>query len=163
MLRKYRSFLFESQKDAYSAYLDQLIGFTQGKQKEWFEWQKNNGKPTPIEEPEMVLPKITREWAKKNLKLKDCYKNATEILELDPEIKYVEGVMMMFGQIPIDHAWNSYKGRYFDATSYLWKPSDQENLHYKLIELDYNQLWDVLRQTKVYGDIPFYLFRKNLL
>jgi hypothetical protein len=165
MIKSFYKFINESfsNEGSYSRYLDQVISITSGKQKEWFEWQRNNGKEVVIEEPEDVFPKITREWSKKNLKVKDCYKNATTITGIDPEIKYVEGIMMLYGQIPIDHAWNSYKGRYFDATSHLWNPSDEKNIHYKLIELDYNSLWEILRETKVYGEIPSYLFRKGRL
>lgn len=164
-IKRFKNFLFEGsgEKNNYTDYLDQIISITHGKQKEWFQWQKNNGEAVVIEEPEDVFPEITREWSKKNLKVKDCYKNATTITGLDPDMRYVEGVMMLYGQIPIDHAWNSYKGRYFDATSHLWNPSDEKNLHYKLIELDYKSLWDILRETGVYGEIPSYLFRKNLL
>jgi hypothetical protein len=164
-IKRFKNFLFEgnSEKNNYTDYLDQIIGITHGKQKEWFEWQKNNGEEVIMEDPEEVFPLITREWSKKNLKVKDCYKNATTITGLDPDMRYVEGVMVLYGQIPIDHAWNSYKGRYFDATSHLWNPSDEKNLHYKLIELDYSSLWEVLRETKVYGEIPSYLFRKGRL
>jgi hypothetical protein len=165
MIKRFQDFLNESNNEdnSYTKQLDQLISITSGKQKEWFEWQRNNGEEVIIEEPESVFSMITREWSKKNLKVKDCYRNATLITDLDPEIKYVEGIMMMFGQIPIDHAWNSYKGRYFDATSHLWKPSDEKNLHYKLIELDNRSLWEILGETKVYGEIPSYLFRKGRL
>ncbi len=163
-IKNFNNFILESlESNPYGQHLDQLISMTQGKQKEWFQWQKDNGKTVTMENPEDVYPMITKEWSEKRLKVKDCYKNATTICGLDPEIKYVEGIMMLWNQIPIEHAWNSYRGRYFDATSHLWKPSDEKNQHYKLIELDYQELWDILRETGVYGEIPSYLFRKNRL
>ena len=99
----------------------------------------------------------------KKLRVKDCYKNATQVMNLDPEIKYVEGIMMLWNSIPIEHAWNSYKGKHFDATSHLWDPSKEKNSHIQLIELDYESLWNILRETGVYGEIPSYLFRKGKL
>lgn len=163
MILRLSDFLNENTTNinSYSKYLDQIIPMTSGKQREWYEWQRRSAIEVEIHSPESVISELTQEWARKKLRVKDCYKNAAQVMNLDPEIKYVEGIMMLWNSIPIEHAWNSYKGKHFDATSHLWDPSKEKSSHIQLIELGYGSLWEVLEETGVYGEIPSYLFRKG--
>ena len=162
MILRLSNFLNENSSiNSYSKYLDQIIPMTSGKQREWYEWQRRSAEVVEMHDPESVISKLTPQWSKKKLRVKDCYKNATQIMDLDPEIKYVEGILMLWNSVPIEHAWNSYQGKHFDATSHLWDKSKEESSHIKLIEIDYDPLWEILTKTGVYGEIPSYLFRRG--
>lgn len=75
------------------------------------------------ENPE--LKKIIDEFLKKNkskIQIKACYHNAAITMKASPDIEYVEGYagLDLIGErlIPIEHAWNVYKGTFhFDLTS----------------------------------------------
>ena len=49
-----------------------------------------------------------------DIKPKCCYANAYWVSTTLPDIEYVEGDAV--GLIPVMHAWNCYKGQYFDMT-----------------------------------------------
>ena len=148
--------------DDFQSYINYLAGATSGKQKEFYEWEKKVSKEIKIEPVESVFPKCTKEWIRKNAKIKNCFQNSAQVLNLDPEIKYVEGICMVMGnKIPIEHAWNSYKGRYFDITKSFWE--DRNDSYHKIIELDYKNLWTVLEKIGAYDAVIPYMFRNNLL
>lgn len=165
MLFRFTDFILEQEStdNSFFNYLKSIIDGTSGKQKEFYQWQRKNAEVVEMVSPELLIPELTEKWAKKRLRVKDCYKNASLVMDLNPEIKYVEGVMMLWDKIPIDHAWNSYNGKHFDATSHLWSKSDEKDLHIKLIELDYDALWDVLRDQQMHGEVLNYLYRKGKL
>jgi hypothetical protein len=48
-------------------------------------------------------------------KLKQCYLNALAVCITNPKVQYVEGYIEVHG-VPIEHAWNCYKGKHFDIT-----------------------------------------------
>lgn len=153
--------LYENFSDPFFNYVEQIASITSGKQKEFYEWQKKHAELVKMEVPESVLPNCTPAWMKKHIKIKGCYENATKVMNLDPEVKYVEGVFMMGGSIPINHAWNSYKGKHFDVTSTMWKKT--EDSYYMLVELDSKQVWKILEDTKMYGELLYYMLRKGML
>ena len=146
----------------FESYINALVSMTHGKQKEFYEWQKSVAQEVKIDEVESVFPKCTKEWVKKHVKVKSCFENAARVLELDPEVKYIQGiVMIMDGKLPIDHAWNSYKGKYFDVTKTHWKMTADN--YYKLVELDYKELWEILQKIGSYDDVISYMIRNGLL
>lgn len=63
-----------------------------------------------------------------------CYRNAHLISSVIPEIKYIEGdVILKDIPIPITHAWNSYDGLEFDITFELFDNLNNFE-YYKFIE-----------------------------
>lgn len=96
--------------------LKNIVNFTSGKQRKYFEAMLQDAytvycKPMAEVLPENLLKRVKQVKINKG----ECYKNSTLICIVDSEINYVEGKMEFFG-IPIDHAFNEYKGNYFDAT-----------------------------------------------
>jgi hypothetical protein len=48
-------------------------------------------------------------------KPKNCYLNALAVCMRNHDVKYVEGYIEVHG-VPLEHAWNCYKGIHFDVT-----------------------------------------------
>jgi len=68
------------------------------------------------------LKEIIDKFLKKNkskISMKACFHNSALMMKADPRIVYCEGYIKLNigGGIPIEHAWNSFDGFYFDITS----------------------------------------------
>jgi hypothetical protein len=68
-----------------------------------------------------------------DLKVKQCFTNAIIVACLLPGVKYCEGYM--FCHIPIEHAWNSYRGHYFDVTSEKFFDRDMGSDYHAYLEI----------------------------
>ena len=78
---------------------------------------------------------------------------------VDAEINYVEGKMECFG-IPIEHAWNEYKGQYFDATREIALKEEVQGREYLALgTFDSDDVLGVIMKRKYYGGI---LLEKHL-
>lgn len=79
----------------------------------YYEWQLENLKPVKVvDSSDLDLKEKVHAF---DLKAKECFTNAIIVACLVPGVKYCEGYI--FHHIPLDHAWNSYRGHYFDVTS----------------------------------------------
>lgn len=58
-------------------------------------------------------------------KAKECYLNALGVCMRNHDVEYVEGYLEVHG-IPLDHAWNRYKGQDFDLTQEALGKEDQK-------------------------------------
>lgn len=133
-------------------YLKNLLSFTSGKQKEYFEWQLKNSKVVELIKGKDLGLNIGRP------QLKQCYKNAVDCCNLNSGVKYVEGYGMFMG-IPIDHAWCVTKdGKHFDPTveGVLEKPFDE---YLAIIELDHNDILKYQIRLKTHGPYMSEVFK----
>lgn len=150
-------------KTRLSNYLDQLVGMNfNEQQKKYFEWQLHNSKTiivTPTELIRAKYPQINNYLITEAPVIKQCYSNASKLSMYIPEVKYVEGLVSLFG-IPIEHAWNEINGEYFDITFDLARKNDPEPTKYRdspyeeylsIIELDSEKVMDYADQTGYYG------------
>lgn len=58
-------------------------------------------------------------------KPKDCYLNALAVCMRNFDVEYVEGYLEVHG-VPLDHAWNCYKGKHFDVTEESLRQEDRK-------------------------------------
>jgi len=94
------------------------------KQQAYFQWQLANSVVVPIVPTAEVIPHLARRLGRLSPQIKLCYANAVKVCKLDPEIQYVLGYVDLYS-IPIDHAWNSYRGKHFDVTQELLDSHDE--------------------------------------
>lgn len=135
--------------------LQQLSTITQGKQREYFEAMLRDARVVRCKPMKEILPEHLVKRIKDTVKIKkkQCYRNATLIAQLDPDIRYVEGKFEFLG-ISIEHAWNEYKGSFFDVTSEVAlkeNPGDREYLALDVYTFD--EVMDVILKSEVYGGI----------
>lgn len=135
--------------------LQQLSTITQGKQREYFEAMLRDARVVRCKPMKDILPEYLVKRIKDTVKIKkkQCYRNATLIAQLDPDIRYVEGKFEFLG-ISIEHAWNEYKGSFFDVTSEVAlkeNPGDREYLALGVYTFD--EVMDVILKSEVYGGI----------
>lgn len=140
----------------YDQHLDQIVNMTSGKQKEYYSWIREQAKEVQISPAHEVLglsEKEVKDYLKRFCTQKQCYSNSTRIMDINPNIEYVEGTLMMMGAIPIDHAWNKLGDQYFDVTSYYFNQSSPGDSYWSVLELSQIQLTEILSETGTYGDI----------
>ena len=66
---------------------------------------------------------------------KRCFENATMLAARVPGVSYVEGeVWQPRLQMPVDHAWNSINGHFFDLTWEMYQGLQPEHQYYAIIE-----------------------------
>jgi len=124
-------------------HLKQISSFTTGKQQEFYKWQLDNSKVTPISRSKDLGVKIGRP------ELKECYKNAAKCCFINEGVNYVEGYAMFMG-IPIEHAWCEKDGKYFDPTvDGVLDSSFDEYL--AVVELTPDEILEYQRKTGMYG------------
>lgn len=84
------------------------------------------------------------------IKKKECYTNAVHLTWEFPEIEYVEGIANLI--IPLDHAWNCYKGKYFDLTAEILLGKDVTKIDYaQVVKLSLGLVSKYVTKTRVYG------------
>ena len=112
---------------------------------------------------EVLLPSVI-EYIKDYIQPKrhECYKTAQLISQTCPQITYVEGKMGV-GGIGIDHAFNCFNGKYFDATAELALGRDVTKESYLSI-LEINSPTFIIQrqlETGYYTDLLLYCLNKN--
>jgi hypothetical protein len=83
---------------------------------------------------------------------KECFKNAFLLLDI-PGVEYVDGYTSCHG-IPLEHAFNFYQGKYFDATieGVLGREVFGEN-YWEIVKVDRYKLHDLLFKAKFHGPV----------
>lgn len=138
-------------------YVDQMGSlFSQGPsnpQKDFWEWQAGVTKPVKCvsyRDIPGLEAKVDAFLESDTLVKKECYYNSIKAVWNIPGVEYVEGVANLI--IPIDHAWNSYKGYYFDLTAELVLHKDVTRFDYaQVIKFDRKKMDKYVYKTKVAG------------
>jgi hypothetical protein len=105
----------------------------QGTQEAYWRWQLVKATPVTIAPAQQVIPQLYRRVGRLMIYFKGCFENAAKVCKLNPEINYVLGYIEVYGA-PMDHAWNSYQGRYFDVTMELFDESKMDR-HVQIVQL----------------------------
>lgn len=136
-------------------YYIQQVGnaYAQTKEKDFWEWQMQMAEPVKCVSYKSIpeLKEIVDEFLLGfTLKKNECYTNAIHLVWEYPEIEYVEGIADLV--IPLDHAWNCYKGKYFDLTSEILLKKNVTSCDYaKVVKLSSEQTYKYASKTRVYG------------
>ena len=141
--------------------MQRIASITSGRQREFFNFKLQHAKevaPVSIhdvftaEEIERIMEEVRPEK-------KHCFKNATLMAQLFPDVVYVEGELGIMGVIGIEHAFNRKGDKYFDVTMEmcLGKNVTKESYVSILEEDDKDALTQFIMDTKTYDAyIPYY-------
>lgn len=163
-------FLIESQikqyLDSEAAALATFLGDEHDRVK-FARWKSQVAKPVEVV-PYKTLP-VAKEindaikQGRIKIKQKMCYDNSFWTSNtLRSGVNYCEGVASRF--LPIDHAWNSYQGKYFDLTDEIaLKDYDGFDEHVILLELSSNEVLDFVDDLGHSGPFALAYFYKNVL
>lgn len=144
--------------------LQQLAGLTNGEQSKYFQSRVERAKPIEVG---LIKDILTKEQLKKienfSAETKQCYMNAAKITQTLPECKYVEGQVMIFNSLPIEHAWNEIDGKYFDITAELALEGKSEMSDYvSMFELSNKEVLQMMVETEMYGDWYPHYYRTRI-
>lgn len=120
----------------------------------FFNWQLNNGEHIKINsfKSDLELKKIITEFLTiHEPKLKGCYETAFECTQFHDSIKYVEGLISFSGLV-LGHAWNCYKGIYFDLISETLHENKLSNEYFKVIRLSTHEMYEFAIKTETKGE-----------
>ena len=135
--------------------IEYLASLTSGKQRKFFDQMLRDAHIVKVERMTDVLSASDVQYLKRVIKVKakECYRNATLIACYMPGIRYVEGKFAPFG-FGIEHAWNEYKGHYFDATRELALKEIPDDVEYVALgEYDAPEVMSVCEKREFYGEI----------
>lgn len=140
-----------------------FASLTSGRQREYFDQVLRDAHVVKVVKLADVLTKAQIDIIRSlNLRQKECYRNATLISCAIPGCNYIEGKFAPFG-FGIEHAWNEYKGKYFDATNELVLNSIPEETEYVALgEYTAPEVMAVCERQGVYGEIYFTKFLKSV-
>lgn len=137
-------------------YLKGLVNITNGAQQEYFKTQVEKARPARIASSEFILNDSDYQALRsmrKRFQPKQCYHNAYLVAQEIPGVKYVEGLVFVYG-VPIDHAWNEKDGKYFDVTEEFVLKHKLLNGYTSVLELNSYELSEYVLQTGHSG--PFF-------
>ena len=146
--------------------IEELKGFaslTSGRQRNYFDQMLRDVHAVKVVKLTDVLTKAQIDIIRSlDLRQKECYRNATLISCAIPECKYIEGKFAPFG-FGIEHAWNEYKGKYFDATNELVLHSVPEETEYVALgEYVATEVMVICERQGFYGEIYNTKFKKSI-
>ena len=146
--------------ERYKDFLGLLVNNTQSWQKAFYERKLTDIKPIEITSVRELFTEEEVKIMTRTVKAKECYKNAFNIAKIlstnNREVRYIEGVAFLsdFGGFPIEHAFNSVDGKYFDATFELLDSLKDNNVEYSVYgDYSVDEVREVLLETKVWGEI----------
>lgn len=130
----------------------------EGPQKDFWKWKLKNAKlltHVKTDDIRKEYPEIDKYLSshegRKDIRMKECYRNAGNLAITVPGVDYVEGEISYHG-IPIEHAWNKIDGKYFDITKDILFPHNSDYAEYvKVIELDVKEYSRFLFKYKHWG------------
>lgn len=137
---------------------------TTGKQKEYYTDLLQNAKPVKVVSVKDVFTPEGIRLIKERIspKKKQCYRNASLLTCLFPDVMYVEGKVMPENMFPIDHAFNKVGDSYIDITVELVLGEDVTKPDYVVLgEYDNNQVVEVADKTELWGGCYNYFWKKN--
>lgn len=143
------------------SHLKRLASITSGRQREFYIFELQHAKevaPVSIHDV-FTTDEIERIMEEVRPEKKHCFKNATLIAQLFPDVVYVEGELGIAGVVGTEHAFNRRGDKYFDITVEicLGKDVTKESYISILEEDDKDALTWFIMDTKTYGAyIPYY-------
>lgn len=147
-------------------YLSSLVkmGFNEVQQK-YFKWQLKSMKVVQIqsyksnEELKIEIESFIKHY---KVKVKDCYTTAAKCCLYCDDVEYIEGYISYSG-IPIEHAFNYYKGIYFDLTAEILFDSKMGNEHVQIVKLDKSLLSKYMTKTGYYGEMIQNFYKDKII
>ena len=126
------------------------------KQKRFYQWEYRVSKPVdvvPYKSVPGLGPVVTAFLKRYKPKIKECYVTAWRVTMDIPGVYYIDGFRDLTKiPIPIEHAWNYYKGKYFDLTSEIALKDDVRRVNYlQMLKLNRTELSIITLRTKTYG------------
>jgi len=134
----------------------QLANMTSGEQKKFIDWKIANAnivKCVKTSDIQRRYPEIDYyiKTNKRNIKKKECFKNAGKLCTEIEGVYYVEGEVSLYG-VPIKHAWNRIDDKYFDVTiDFIFNNSLPFNEYVKIIEMHTKEYMKFLIEYKHWG------------
>lgn len=148
------------------SYMRQIASITSGRQKEFFTFKLEHAKEVALVSIRDVFTAEEIERIKREVRpeKKHCFKNATLMTKLFPDVVYVEGELGIAGVIGTEHAFNRKGDKYFDITVEMCLGSDVTKESYVSIleEDDKDALIQFIMDTKVYDAYIPYYYKKIL-
>lgn len=95
------------------------------------------------------------------IRKKECWKNATLVTTIFPDVDYVEGLINTFG-LPIEHAFNRRGDKYFDVTFDLLFPGDKEREYCAILELTATEVMERVIKQNYYSDMFAQIYFENV-
>lgn len=147
--------------------IEELKGFaslTSGRQRNYFDQMLRDAHAVEVFKMSEVLTKEQIDIIRSlDVKVKQCYKNATLITQAIPEIKYVEGKVSIFKDFSfsIDHAWNKLGDKCFDATAEIIHKGVFEE-YVSLIEVSSEEVMNIAIENEFYGAVYNTKFKKSI-
>lgn len=143
------------------SHLKRLASITSGRQREFFIFELQHAKEVAPVSIHDVFTSEEIDWIMEEVRplKKHCFKNATLIAQLFPDVVYVEGELGIAGVVGTEHAFNRRGDKYFDITAEicLGKDVTKESYISILEEDDKDALTQFNIDTKTYGAyIPYY-------
>jgi hypothetical protein len=117
-----------------------------------YAWQAKLVKAVKVVSVEKI-PEIANDVYRliKMFQAKQCYQNAYQVASHISGVEYVEGFADIVG-IPIDHAFNVYKGQYFDVTGELvLKREVEKDVYFKVMTYSHSEMNKLAVATGTYG------------
>lgn len=149
-------------QDLIKVQLETYVNLTKGSDMgNFYKQQLKDLKPVQLESVYDIFTPEQIDIIKKvvNPQQHECYKNSFTMVSYFPFVHYVEG-FVNFGVMNIEHAFNSYKGHYFDITTELVLNSKPQEEGYSLIgEYNSDEVMEVFYRNKCTGS--FYTYKYN--
>lgn len=137
---------------------------TTGRQNEYYSDLLQTAKPVNVVSVKDVFTPEEISLIKERIrpKKRQCYRNASLLTYLFPDVMYIEGKAMPENFFPIDHAFNKVGDFYIDITFELVLGEDVTKTDYVVLgEYDNNQVIEVSDETGIWGGCYNYYWKKN--
>lgn len=143
--------------------LKNIISVCSGLQKSIYEQMLKDLKHIHVSSIHEVFTPEEITYIKKCIKpvMKECYVNAYRLSEFMTGVDYCEGQLMCCG-IPIDHAFNKYKGKYIDITIEIALNSKIDDEYILFKEYPYHKMISIVLDNGYYGDVYITELKKSL-
>jgi|WetSurSiteA1Bulk_404760.scaffolds.fasta_scaffold148703_2 hypothetical protein len=124
-------------------------------QAHYYKWQLENLHKVSITQSRKV---IQDNLSSLDVRAKECYRTAVLVAFVVKGAKYCEGYVV--SHIPIEHAWNSYQGHYFDLTSELFFGGDLSNDYSLVVEMNASDAFKYSNKSPIWSPGYSYWFHK---
>lgn len=133
---------------------------------EWQLWEARSVKVSPISElPESIRGFILSHTKHAPPRIKECFANAANLSLSNEYINYHEGLASSI--IPVEHAWNSYKGIHFDITSEIalakYKDKHPFQAYSAISGANVRFLSKCLAELGTYGEYTLWFYVRKIL
>lgn len=150
------------------SYLKTLTQFNMNPiQSNYYKWMYEKAKPITIQSyttNKELKNKVEKFLKHYTCRKKECYQTAFNC-SAETGIDYVEGYVTTMGALPITHAWNHYKGIFFDLTQEeAWKGEEHSFSDYtEIITLSSRDAIRYTLKNKVYGELILTWYQERIM